>query len=150
MRRAVIALALAALVAALGAVPALAGGKTTKDSFDAQALPFPNYSSETGTAQRSCLAGQEGVHKVSHPFTAPAKGVLSAKVEGFTGDWDLFLTDSTGKELAGSVGDQIEGGDPATEEVSLPLKPKQVVNIVPCNFAGQPTVTVNFQFTTKK
>ena len=146
MRR-FVALAATALLAVSVAPAAAAGGK--HGSFAATALPFPNYSSHTETAEPGCLAGVDGVHNVSEPFTAPGKGVLKATMSGFTGDWDLYLTDDSGAPLLGSAQDQTAGAA-AEESVELALKPKQTVNITPCNWAGAPEAEVHWEFVSKK
>jgi hypothetical protein len=151
MRKVVATITAGALILGGAALPAGAAGKKKKkieESFVAQALPLPNLSSATGTADRSCLAGVEGVHKVSHPFEAPANGTIAAIVEGFTGDWDLFLTDEAGKEMVGSVQDQTAGAS-AEESFTYPLKKGQAVNITPCNWLGQPEVEVTYTFVSK-
>jgi hypothetical protein len=147
MRKTIVAITVAGLTAALVAMPAQARGKKkVNESFTAQAAPFPNLSSATGTPERSCFAGVEGVHKVSVEFTAPGKGTLTASMEGFTGDWDLAVV------LDGiyfySVNDQT-AGLPPEEEVVLPLKPKQTVTISACNFAGAPEAEVLYGGTFK-
>lgn len=146
MRKQLATIAVVGLAFSAILLPAHARGQKVEDSFTAQAIPLPNLSSSTGTDQRSCLAGLEGVHKVSHPFSSKAAGILDATLEGFTGDWDLFITDADGNEILGSVGDQATAGAPAEEEVALTLKPKQEVNIVACNWLGEPEVTVNYTF----
>src|SRR5687768_6955339 len=150
MRKVLATITAGALILGGAALPAGAAGKKKKiqESFTAQAAPLPNYSSVTGTADRGCLAGVEGVHKVSHAFKVPANGTLSAIVEGFTGDWDLFLTDADGKEIVGSAEDQTAGAA-AEESFTLPLKKGQEVNITPCNWLGQPQVEVSYTFVSK-
>lgn len=147
MRKTIVAITVAGLVAGLVAMPAHARGKKKVDeSFTAQAAPFPNFSSVTGTPIRSCFAGIEGVHWVSVEFTAPGKGTLTASMEGFVGDWDLAIV------LDGvyyySVEDQTTGA-PAEEGVVVPLKPKQTVAIAACNFLGAPEAEVQYGGTFK-
>lgn len=155
MRKTLVIVLVVGLVAAMVAAPAHAQKKKKKkqhkveESFEAQGLPFPNLSSLTGTEQRSCLAGIEGVHKTSHAFTTPGRGEMTAHMSGFTGDWDLFVTDADGKELNGSVGDQT-AGEPAEEEVWVALKAKEDVFVVACNWLGAPTAEVHFEYVYRK
>jgi hypothetical protein len=147
MRKTIVAITVAGLMAGLVALPAHARGKKkVNESFTAQAAPFPNLSSATGTPVRSCFAGVEDVHWVSVEFTAPGKGTLTASMEGFVGDWDLAIV------LDGiyfySVEDQTAGA-PAEEEVVVPLKPKQTVAVAACNFAGAPEAEVTYGGTFK-
>lgn len=149
MRRTLVISVVLGLVAAL-AVPAVAGGKKKiHDTFGATLAPFPNYSSNTSTARPGCSAGQEGVHWVGHEFTAPAAGTLRLWTEGFTGDHDVYVFDG---DLPLGRGDQeqIPGGAPPEEEVVLPLKAKQTVQLVACNWLGQPDVLAHYEFVFKK
>ncbi len=146
-------LVVAGLVVGSIAAPAAAGGKKpVHGSFQATALPFPKlaaWGDPLGMTDRGCLAGFEGVHKVSHPFKAPYTGTLNATMAGFTGDWDLFITDADGKEIVGSLNDQTAGA-PAEEAVTYPLKAKQQVNITACNWLGTPEAEVEYHFAPTK
>jgi hypothetical protein len=137
----------AALAAALVAAPAYAGKKKhVHESFTAQALPLPNLSSTTGTAERSCFAGQEGVHKVTVDLGAPGKGSLKAYMEGFTGDWDLaVIVDGL---YYYSLEDQTQGAPPE-EEMTAPIAKGQSVQVSACNFAGEPEAEVHYEGTFK-
>ena len=149
MRRISALLLVLGLVAGL-ALPATAGGKKKiTDSFGASLLPFPNYSSNTATARPGCSAGVENVHWVGQEFTAPASGTLRLFTEGFTGDHDVYVFEG---DLALGRGDQeqVPGGAPPEEEVVLPLKPKQTVLMVACNWAGSPEVQATYEFVFKK
>lgn len=155
VRKTITIILVVGLVGAMMTAPAHANKKKKKkqhkieESFEAEAVPFPNLSSATGTEQRSCLAGIEGVHKVSHEFTTPARGKMTAHMSGFTGDWDLFVTDAEGKELAGSVEDQTAGA-PNEEEVSLPLAGKSDFFVVACNWLGAPQAEAHLEFVYRK
>lgn len=150
MRRTLVTIISLALVVGLVAGPAAAGkrkkkAKPIQETFTVQALPFPKLSA-TGLEGTGCMAGQEGVNFIPHPFEAPFSGTLTATMTGFTGDWDLFLTDESGAELIGSVNDQIQGGAEAVEEVTFDIKKGTTVNIVPCNWLGAPEATVDYVF----
>src|SRR5687768_12465786 len=103
MRKALASLIALGLVASFTATPALAGKakkkkvtKTISETIDVTAVPFPNYSSYTATAQPGCSAGQEGVHKMTKAFETPGAGTLTLSMSGFTGDWDLYVFDDAG------------------------------------------------------
>ena len=149
MRKLIAAVLLGALGASMAAAPALAGRKTIHGSFDAQALPFPNYSSHTGTAKPGCTAGQEGVHWVGHEFTPPENGQLTASMEGFDGDWDLYVFQGD-VALMRSDQAQVPDGAPPEEKIVLPLRKGKAVTIVACNWAGGLEATVHYQFVFKK
>ncbi len=139
----------AGALAAPAAAGGKAGGKKVSDSFPAQALPLPKNSTvgdPLGIEETGCNAGQEGVHKVTHSFEAPFTGVLRAYMEGFTGDWDLFLIDADDKEVAVSANDQATAMAAAEEEVSLPLKKGQTIGIRACNWLGEPQIEVHYDF----
>ncbi|HYN36952.1 MAG TPA: hypothetical protein VEV82_08245 [Actinomycetota bacterium] len=113
--------------------------KRVTGSFTARALPFPASQATAPAGVNSCLAGIEGVHRTTYEFRAPARGSLKAGLQDFTGDWDLFLTDSD-KRIDGSMGDQIVGGSPAAEHVSTNVKKGENISIVACNRLGEPEV----------
>jgi hypothetical protein len=141
---------LIACVAVAGTVlPAGAFGRKVHGTFSATAAPLANYSSYTATEKPGCLAGVEDVHWVATPYKAPANGKLSAVLEGFTGDWDLYITDAKGNPLIRSEAEQLGtsgGGAPAKESVALKLRKGKTVNIVACNWLGEPQVEGHYIF----
>ena len=141
------ALLAALTIVSLLAAPAMAGKKVSvHETFGAPLAPFPNYSSITATARPGCAAGQEGVHWVGQEFTSPGKGTLKFHAEGFTGDWDLYVfTADSDVPIARSENDQTQGGAAAEEEILLPLKPKQTVTLVVCNWLGDPNVSATYE-----
>ena len=153
MRKAIVMLAVLGLILALPGGPAMAGKKAKKvsDSFSAQLAPVPKlaaWGDPAGLTKPGCTAGQEGVHWAAHEFTAPGKGTLTASMNGFVGDHDLYLFDGD-TALIASEGAQYDGSAPAEEEVSFPLTKGQVVTIVACNWLGGPDVLVNYECTFK-
>lgn len=144
-----VAVAAAAALALAIASPAAAQkkkkGTKVHETFSASAMPFPNLSSATGTSERGCFAGQEGVHKVSQPFEAPGKGTLKLYMEGFTGDWDLQVKNAEGITIGESLNDQITGGAPPEEEVNVLLTKGQPVTLIACNWLGEPQVDVHYE-----
>lgn len=154
MHKLIAILATVALVAGLIAAPAAAQGKKKKkkvkvhESFVAQAVPFPNLSGTTGTERRSCFAGVEGVHWAGVEFESPGKGDLRLFMEGFTGDWDLAVVLEDGVVVY-ALGEQTAGAPPE-EEIIVSLKPKQTVELLACNFVGEPQVEVHYEGVFKK
>lgn len=144
MRKIIAVLASFALVVGLVAAPAAAGKKKKKkvkvhDSFSAQLLPLPNISSFTGTARPGCTAGVQDVHWAAHEFESPGKGDLRVYMEGFTGDWDLYVFEDGDVPIARSDNEQVGASmAPPEEEVVVPLKPKQTVQLAICNWFGEP------------
>lgn len=149
MRKLIAVAAALGLVASLGAAPALAGKKKAiNKSFTAQAIPFPNLSSATGTEQSGCAAGQEGVHYTGVDFKAPATGTLKFFAEGFTGDWDLHIFDGD-VALARSDAAQVPDMAAAEEEVVVPMKKGQTFTLIACNWMGEPQIEANYSFVGK-
>ena len=151
MRKVVASILLVGLVAALPG-PAVAKKKkktvTITESFSAGPFapkPFPGDVSDAG-----CRDGEEGVQKLTVPFTTPGKGILSTDISGFQGDWDLYVTDSAGSVLAASETSQIVDQTPPTEQITIPLRAKQDINIVACNWAGSPLAEGQYTFKYKK
>jgi len=80
---------------------------------------------------RDCTArvldGRAGI--ATHTVTAPAEGVLSARLRG-SGDWDLAAFDRAGKLIAGSSAFR------ANELVKVNLRKGAVVTLQACRVAG--------------
>ena len=152
MRRISGSLLVLGLVASL-AVPAAAGGKgKISDSFGASLAPFPKlaaWGDPAGLTRPGCTAGQQDVHWVGHDFTAPAKGTLRVYMEGFTGDHDVYVF-ADDMAIGRGENSQVPDGAPPEEEIVIPLKAKQAVQLVACNWLGQPDVVANYEFTFKK
>ena len=147
MRKAIGFVLVAGLAATLVAAPAYAKKpKHVHEVFTAQAFPFPNPSATTGTAERSCFAGVEGVHKVTVDLGAPGKGTLKAYMEGFTGDWDLAVI--VDGDYYYSLNDQVQGAT-ADEEMTFPVAKGQSVQVSACNWAGAPEAEVHYEGTFK-
>ncbi len=149
MRKLIAIAAALAVVASLGAAPALAGKKKkVHDSFTAQAIPFPNLSGATGTEKPGCSAGQEGVHWVGVDFKAPATGTLKFYTDGFTGDWDLYIYDGD-IPLARSDAAQVPDMAAPEEEAVVPIKKGKTVKLVACNWMGEPSIEAHYDFVSK-
>lgn len=135
----------------LPTLPADAGRDGERGSFVAQAFPFPVMEDDVYYPRKSsCLEGVDGIHKVAEPFQAPAAGSLVINIEGLSGDWDLYALGSSGERLGASEGAQVLEGSDGYERVTVALKPRQQVQMVACNWLGEPEVTVHFEFTPKK
>ena len=154
MRKALATLVALGLVAGFSASPALAGKakkkkvtKTIEETIDVTAVPFPNLSSETGTATPGCSAGQEGVHKHTHPFETPGAGTLTLAMSGFTGDWDLYVINSEGVAVARSDNEQVgEAMAPPEEEIVMPMGKGETYELVICNWAGAPQASASLKY----
>ena len=151
MRRIVGAFLVAGLIAAFS-VPAAAGKGKISDSFSATLLPFPKlaaWGDPAGLTQPGCTAGQQDINWVAHEFTAPATGTLSMSSEGFQGDHDIYVF-ADDLVLARSEQSQVPDMAAPEEALTVGLKKKQTVQLVACNWMGQPDVLVNYEFVFKK
>lgn len=154
MRKALASLIALGLVASFTATPALAGKakkkkvtKTISETIDVTAVPFPNYSSYTATAQPGCTAGQEGVHKLTKAFEAPGAGTLTLSMSGFTGDWDLYVFDDAGVAIARSDNEQVgQTMAPPEEKIQMPLEKGRTYDLVICNWAGAPEASAELSY----
>lgn len=133
MHKAVAILISAGLVAGLSALPATAGPrkKTVKEQWQVAAAPFPGADDHSDPSQE---CGVEGASYAVHAFTTPAKGTLDVRINGFEGEWDLYVTDAAGHLLGSSV----EFMSDSEERVVLRLGAKVKINIYACNFLGGP------------
>lgn len=119
--------------------------KPVRGSFVLRALPYPVASMASGTPQKQpCV---QGVYfgTAALDFKAPYRGALTARSEGFVGDWDLFLLRGTRIEV-GSTGDQLAGGAPAEERVFIVLGRGEIITIQACNWLGAPEAEVSYEF----
>lgn len=147
MRKWFAALVAVLVLPALAALPADAGRGPSRGSFVARGLPFPALQADVYYPQKgSCLDGLEGVHKVSEPFQAPSSGTLSIFLEALSGDWDLYVLETGGARLGASEAAQVLGGAGDEERVKVSVAPGQYVDMVACNWLGEPEVTVHFDF----
>lgn len=141
-------LAVVLAVSLLLAAPA-EGAKRKKEpvrgSFAVRALPYPAASNASGTIEKQPCVHGVYLGTSGLDFRAPYRGVLTARSEGFVGDWDLFLLRGTRIEV-GSIGDQLAGGAPAEEAVFIVLDRKEIVTIQPCNWLGAPEAEVTYEF----
>ncbi|HWL35145.1 MAG TPA: hypothetical protein VNQ77_03030 [Frankiaceae bacterium] len=147
----VLAGALAATALA-GTATAAPKKKPITKSYDASAAsPDPtNWANDAGGGYSVCAQRVPGSFH-THTFTAPALGKINIKVTGFTGDWDVLITDSKGTEIAAGGSSGINTPDAPTagdESVTLKIKKaKSKINIITCNWVGGPSAKVKYVFT---
>jgi hypothetical protein len=140
VRKSLTILTVLALVLVAAAAPAFAG-KSKKGSFTADnMIPFPGPD-----GCNAADGGTEGMNLVNEPFKAPANGLLTVTMVDFQGDWDLFLNDADGGMIVSSTESQLTGAAPQ-EEVSIVITKGMQVLMTPCNYAGGPSATVNWKF----
>ncbi len=138
MRKLLATLIAVGLVIGMVSAPATAAKKkkkkTVTEEWTAAGIP----------AADACYAeAVEGVHKTTHVFTTPGKGVLDVQMTGFQADWDLYLLDDAGNQLGSSTG-FVE----ATTERIIYAAPKGAeLSIVACNYLGGPAAELSLSFT---
>lgn len=91
-----------------------------------------------------------GVHKVIQEFHASKAGKLSVTLENLSGDWDLYVLGAQGDSIASSEQAQVLDSAEPKESVSATVRPHQRVQMVACNWLGEPEVTVQFEFVAKR
>ena len=137
MRRFAASIVALGLVVGLIAPPAFAGKKKkVTEEWTATGIPGAD----------ACPAeAVEGVHKTTHVFTTPGKGILDVSMTGFQADWDLYLLDADGNQLGAST-----GFVDATTERIIYAAPKGVdLNIEACNYIGSPVANLSLIYTYK-
>jgi hypothetical protein len=149
MRKALASILAAGLVFGMLAGPATAGKKKkiTKTFAAGPHVPIPN-ADPGNTLGHSCLAGEEGVHKTTVAFKTPGKGLLDVSIDGFEGDWDLYVLDASGATIGVSEASQLQEA-PTVERIMVPLAAKKTYSIVACNFAGSPLADGTYTYTYK-
>ncbi len=146
MRGTVSASLVLATVGVLTVSPADAGG-AKHGSFIARAAPLPAVDPDVYyPGKASCLQGIAGVHFAAQRFQAPEAGTLVLHLEGLEGDWDIYVLDARGKRLAASEQAQILDGADPEERLSVRLMARRRIEMVACNWLGEPEVEVHYEF----
>ncbi len=141
----VLILAAVALAAATVTPAAAAKKKVVRDEYDVQAVPFAMAGGELN-GHYGCLAGPEGVSKVSRTFEVPFDGIMTATVEGFVGDWDIYLLDETGEDMLAVANRGVSNLEVSIPDTfKHPLRRGQKVQLVVCNYLGGPTAHVKYE-----
>lgn len=149
MRRSIALLMAAAVVGSVLAGPALAAKKKTVTEDWTATNPVPYPVSFVGQGE-GCQEGEEGVTKTTHAFTAPGTGTLEVTLDAFEGDWDLFLFDSSGNQVAASDAGQVISMAPPGEKIlGFRLRKGQEIGIVACNWLGGPTADAHLTYVYK-
>jgi hypothetical protein len=154
MRLTSLVLAGALVAAGAAATPASAASKKPISKSYAVTAPAPdptNWADLGGVAGYSVCAQRIPNSFQKFSFTAPATGRLKVSLTGFTGDWDLLVTDAKGNEVTAGGSDgrntpatQGEGDENVTVKVK---KARTTYNLIACNWVGGPTGTLAYTFT---
>lgn len=155
MRKLIALLAASVLVAAMASTAVAATPKKVHETFGATLLPWPKLASwgdPAGLTKPGCTSGQEGINWVAQEFKAPGKGTLRFWMEGFTGDHDIYIFKDDLVLLRGENA-QVPVGSadiaPPEEELTYKMKKGETVQLVACNWLGQPDVLAHYEGTFK-
>ena len=137
----------AALVMGITAAPAVARGDGSRGKdgklsgeYVATQAPMASY-----MATDYCDLAAGGV--AHFPFKAPAEGVYEASMQGFRGDWDMWVMDERKEYITGSWNTQsLLTDDQIGEELSAPVEKGDRITLIACNYSGQPEVTIKWRF----
>ena len=144
MRKGLVLLVLATLMVSAVALPATAAKKkkTVTEDWQVTAAPFPGADDHSDPATE---CGVQDVNYAVHTFKTPGRGTLETAISGYQGEWDLYVTDSSGNLLGSSV--QFMTGSEERATVALPAGAE--INIYACNFAGGPTAAGQLKYVYK-
>lgn len=99
-------------------------------------VPYTGWGVDT----YGCYHGPEGVSKTTANLKVPFTGYLHVVMSGFVGEWDLYVLDQYGENIAESA--YFQGVRPPVETLTMKVKAGSQIAIVPCNFAGGATAEV--------
>lgn len=147
MSRPVTAILVLAAVGALGLPSAADAGGRKHGSFTARAAPLPALDPDVYYPRKtSCLQGAPGVHYVAKRFRAPSAGTLVVYLDGFEGDWDIYVLNARLKTLGSSEEAQVLSGAAPAERLSVRITERRRIAMVACNWLGEPQVDVHYKF----
>lgn len=148
-----------ALVVAAGAVapavaaPAKAKPKPITASYDLELLPAPLPLVGVLPVEdaNSCVSSSlEGISTDTREIKTVGAGVLTVKVTGFSGDWDITVRDGAkvlGIGAGTTTGDPSSLGTGLTETLAVKTRKATTLRLGVCNFLGGPTASVTYTFT---
>ena len=138
-----------AAVAALGVLaagayaPATAAPKKKPITKTYDLTLVPGFTEPTSACADERL---EGISLHTETIKPTGPGILSVKVNGHTGDWDISIKDSADDEIAAGSGNNTPHTGPGEETAIAKFKKGQEIRIAVCNFAGTPEATATFTY----
>ncbi|HWL37605.1 MAG TPA: hypothetical protein VNQ77_15575 [Frankiaceae bacterium] len=143
-------LALAAIVAAGSLAPAVAAPKKKpiKKTYSLTLAPSPDASESTACSGETRTAALNNTN--FHDIKVTGPGLLSVKVTGFSGDWDMSVWNKAGAQLTeggGTTTPETFTNTAPTETLKYKSKKAQTLTLRVCNFAGTPNATVSYTYT---
>lgn len=146
MRTIRIVATVAAAMLAVGMVTSGAGAKPpasgTWEYIDSTPDPSTLQNDATQHCEGQVPPGPADVN--SQTFRAKKAGVLSLTAHN-SADWAMEVKDSKGNIITGT-----DGADVNTPENMVVTLRKGTYEVIYCNFAGEPTITVDYSFVKSK
>lgn len=141
-------LAIAAIVAAGSLAPATAAPKKKpiKKTYTLQLAPSPDATEATACSGDTRTAD---VNTNFHTIKVTGPGLLTAKVTGFSGDWDMSVYNTAGAMLtegAGTTTPETFTNTAPVETMKYKSKKAQTLILRVCNFLGTPNATVSYTY----
>lgn len=142
-------LALAAIVAAGSLAPAAAAPKKKplKKTYALTLAPSPDASESTACSGETRTAD---VNTDFEDIKVTGPGLLSVKVTGFSGDWDMSVWNKAGAQLTeggGTTTPETFTNTAPTETLKYKSKKAQTLTLRVCNFLGSPNASVSYTYT---
>jgi hypothetical protein len=91
----------------------------------------------------------EGISVDTQKISPTGPGLLTVKVNGYYGDWDMSIKDANGDEISASSGNDSPNPGPGEETAEVKFKKAEPIQIAICNFAGTPQATATYTYTYK-
>jgi hypothetical protein len=135
----------AAAMLVVGVIGASAGAAPTSGTWtytDTTPDPSTLQNDATQHCEGTAPAGPADVN--SYPFKAKRAGVLTLTAHN-SADWAMEVKDSKGNIITGT-----DGADVNTPENMVVTLRKGAYEVIYCNFAGEPQITVDYKFTFSK
>lgn len=128
----------AVLTGSFGTSAVAAKSKKIEEKWTAEALiPYP-------LGYDTCDAAPAGgSNKVMHTLKTPGRGTLTITMDGFMGDWDLYVYDADGRTLASST----SSVGVHQEKVTVILASMRFVTVEACNFLGSSSAQLRSLYT---
>jgi hypothetical protein len=135
----------AAAMLAVGMIAAGAGAAPTSGTWtytDSTPDPTTLQNDATQHCEGQVPPGPADVN--SYPFKAKKAGTLTLTAHN-SADWAMEVKDSKGNIITGT-----DGADVNTPENMVVTLRKGTYEVIYCNFAGEPQITVDYSFTKSK
>ncbi len=141
--RRVATVATVALLAAGAYAPATAAPKKKPITKTYQLNLVPLWTNPSA----ACVNPEfEGISVDTQEIKPTGPGILSVKVSGYTGDWDISIKDANGDEIVKGSGNDTPNPGPGEETVEMKFKKAEPLKIAICNFAGTPAATATYTY----